>query len=114
MGEDWERDVSRGAKYILEETWVKANDPHYDAKFYSHLQGGGASNASASGAGAGDEEETDLAALASLKANKRPAAAEPAPRRRRRWAAGTLRRRRWAAGTLRLQVGGSSSSSSNS
>ena len=44
---------------------------------------------------------------------RRPAAAEPAPRRRGRWAAGTLCRRRWAAGTLRLQEGGSSSSFSN-
>ena len=37
LGEDWERDVSRGAKYMLEETWVKANDPHYDAKCYPHM-----------------------------------------------------------------------------
>ena len=29
LGESWVEEVSSGAKYLLEETWVKANDPHY-------------------------------------------------------------------------------------
>ena len=37
LGEDWKQEMSRGAKYVLEETWVKANDPHYDAKCYPHM-----------------------------------------------------------------------------
>ena len=32
LGDSWCEEVSTGAKYVLEETWVKANDPHYDAK----------------------------------------------------------------------------------
>ena len=32
LGNNWCEEVSSGAKYVLEETWVKANDPHYDAK----------------------------------------------------------------------------------
>ena len=29
LGENWCHEVSSGANHILEETWVKANDPHY-------------------------------------------------------------------------------------
>ena len=29
LGNSWCEEVSTGAKYVLEETWVKANDPHY-------------------------------------------------------------------------------------
>ena len=32
LGDNWCEEVPKGAKYVLEETWVKANDPHYDAK----------------------------------------------------------------------------------
>ena len=31
LGDDWKQKMSRGAKYMLEETWVRANDPHYDS-----------------------------------------------------------------------------------
>ena len=34
LGNNWCKEVSPGAKYVLEETWVKANDPHYDAKVW--------------------------------------------------------------------------------
>ena len=34
LGDSWCEEVSSGANYILEETWVKANDPHYDAKVW--------------------------------------------------------------------------------
>ena len=34
LGNSWCEEVSTGAKYVLEETWVKANDPHYDAKVF--------------------------------------------------------------------------------
>ena len=34
LGDAWCEAVSSGAKYVLEETWVKANDPHYDAKVW--------------------------------------------------------------------------------
>ena len=34
LGNRWCEEVSTGAKYVLEETWVKANDPHYDAKVW--------------------------------------------------------------------------------
>ena len=30
LGDDWRQEISSGAKYVLEESWVKANDPHYD------------------------------------------------------------------------------------
>ena len=29
LGNSWCEEVSTGAKYVLEETWVKANDPHH-------------------------------------------------------------------------------------
>ena len=43
LGESWCQDISAGAKYVLEETWVKASDPHYDAKVWpvSHPHGSG-------------------------------------------------------------------------
>ena len=37
LGEDWRRDMARGARYVLQESHVKANDPHYDAKCYPHM-----------------------------------------------------------------------------
>ena len=30
LGEEWRQDMARGARYVLEESHVKANDPHYD------------------------------------------------------------------------------------
>ena len=30
LGEEWKKEMSEGAKYVLEESHVKANDPHYD------------------------------------------------------------------------------------
>ena len=30
LGEDWKKEMIEGAKYVLEESHVKANDPHYD------------------------------------------------------------------------------------
>ena len=32
LDEKWKEDLSTGAKYMLQETYVKANDPHMDAK----------------------------------------------------------------------------------
>ena len=37
LGDEWKQDISQGAKYVLEETRVRANDPHYDAKCYPHM-----------------------------------------------------------------------------
>ena len=37
LGEEWRRDMARGARYVLQESHVKANDPHYDAKCYPHM-----------------------------------------------------------------------------
>ena len=37
LGEEWPQQMSKGARYVLEETWVRANDPHYDAKCYPHM-----------------------------------------------------------------------------
>ena len=37
LGEEWRQDMARGARYVLEESHVKANDPHYDAKCYPHM-----------------------------------------------------------------------------
>jgi hypothetical protein len=37
LGEEWRQDMVRGAKYVLEESHVKANDAHYDAKCYPHM-----------------------------------------------------------------------------
>ena len=33
----WRQDICKGAKHIQEETWVPANDPHYDAKLWPHV-----------------------------------------------------------------------------
>ena len=37
LGEDWQKEMSQSSKYVLEESWIKANDPHYDAKCYPHM-----------------------------------------------------------------------------
>ena len=37
LGENWQKEMSQGSKYVLEESWMKANDPHYDAKCYPHM-----------------------------------------------------------------------------
>ena len=29
LGENWGQQMSEGARYVLKETWVKANEPHY-------------------------------------------------------------------------------------
>ena len=43
LGNRWSEQVADGAKYIMQETWVKANDPHYDAKVWpiAHPHGTG-------------------------------------------------------------------------
>ena len=30
LGDEWPQEMSQGAKYVLEESWVRANNPHYD------------------------------------------------------------------------------------
>ena len=42
LGDSWREEVSPGANCTLEETWVKANDPHYDAKVWPIAQPYGA------------------------------------------------------------------------
>ena len=37
LGEEWKAKMSRGSTYMLKETYVKANDPHYDAKCFPHM-----------------------------------------------------------------------------
>ena len=32
LDDTWRRDLGDGARYMLEETWVKVAEPHYDAK----------------------------------------------------------------------------------
>ena len=32
LDDTWRRDLEGGARYMLEETWVKVAEPHYDAK----------------------------------------------------------------------------------
>ena len=34
LGESWRGEISAGAKHVIQETWVKANDPHFDAKVW--------------------------------------------------------------------------------
>ncbi len=34
LGEGWREQVASGSQYVIEETWVKANDSHYDAKVW--------------------------------------------------------------------------------
>lgn len=43
LGAAWREDLTSGAKFVAEETWVPANDPHYDAKCWpvSHPYGSG-------------------------------------------------------------------------
>ena len=37
LGEEWRQNMARGTRYVLQESHVKANDPHYDAKCYPHM-----------------------------------------------------------------------------
>ena len=37
LGAGWRELAASGAKYIIQETWVKANDPHFDAKVWPGL-----------------------------------------------------------------------------
>ncbi len=37
LGDQWRRDFTQGAQQMLKETWVKATEPHYDAKVFPHL-----------------------------------------------------------------------------
>ena len=32
LGDSWREEMATGANYVIKETWVKANEPHYDAK----------------------------------------------------------------------------------
>ena len=32
IGDGWREGMAAGSKYVIQETWVKANDPHFDAK----------------------------------------------------------------------------------
>ena len=32
LGAEWREDLTTGANFLIEETWVPPNDPHYDAK----------------------------------------------------------------------------------
>ena len=37
LGAGWREQAASGAQYIIQETWVKANDPHFDAKVWPGL-----------------------------------------------------------------------------
>ena len=37
MGDKWKEDMCRGGQHLLQETWVKATDSHYDAMIFPHL-----------------------------------------------------------------------------
>eukprot|EP00973_Karenia_brevis_P073327 10187404-Karenia_brevis.AAC.1 len=37
LNETWQKDISKGAAHLREETWVTVNDPHYDAKVFVHM-----------------------------------------------------------------------------
>ena len=37
LDESWREDIAAGSRHLLEETWVPANDPHYDAKVWPHV-----------------------------------------------------------------------------
>ena len=37
LDETWRRDLAAGAAHLADETWVPANDPHYDAKVWVHM-----------------------------------------------------------------------------
>ena len=30
LNDEWRRDISRGTDHVLRETWIAANDPHYE------------------------------------------------------------------------------------
>ena len=34
LDESWREDIAAGSRHLLEETWVPANDPHYDARVF--------------------------------------------------------------------------------
>ena len=34
LDETWRKDLSEGSRHLQEETWVPANDPHYDARVF--------------------------------------------------------------------------------
>ncbi len=37
LDETWRQDLAAGAAHLAEETWVAANEPHYDAKVFPHM-----------------------------------------------------------------------------
>ena len=37
LDQKWKNDVAQGVRVLLKETWVKANDPHMDAKGFPHM-----------------------------------------------------------------------------
>jgi hypothetical protein len=37
-GERWQTDYATGTQHVLQETKVKATDPHIDAKVFAHLR----------------------------------------------------------------------------
>ena len=37
LGDDWKRDISKGADHILQNSYVTASDPHLDAKLWPHI-----------------------------------------------------------------------------
>ena len=37
LNDQWCKDMQKGVSHILEETWVKASEAHYDAKLWPHV-----------------------------------------------------------------------------
>ena len=37
LNAQWCKDIQKGASHLLEETWVKASEAHYDAKVFPHV-----------------------------------------------------------------------------
>ena len=37
LSAQWCKDIQKGASHLLEETWVKASEAHYDAKLFPHV-----------------------------------------------------------------------------
>ena len=37
LNAQWCKDIQKGASHLLEETWVKASEAHYDAKLFPHV-----------------------------------------------------------------------------
>ena len=37
LDQKWKKDVTDGAQVLLKSTYVKANDPHMDAKVFPHM-----------------------------------------------------------------------------